>query len=163
MNTQPNPLNPSMVVSATDPNALPTKQKVVSPSCLPDRQLQVLRGVALGENTKSIAIALKVSPKTVEYHRMQLMVKLNLFSVPELIHYALATRLVAPMFNVTFTEVVKTEVTIDIGQPSTNEDWTAPLKRVVPLPKKKRVFVKKTRRWAGNPAMEKYASVFGTP
>jgi DNA-binding CsgD family transcriptional regulator len=161
MNTQSNPLDPSIVVSATNPNTPPAKQKLISPSCLTDRQLTILRGVALGETTKGIAFVLKISPKTVEYHRMLLMIKLNLFSVPELVHYALATKLVLSMFDVTFTEVVKTEVTVDIGEAKQN--WTAPLKRMVSVPKKKPVYVhykqKPSRR--GTPSLQKYANVFG--
>ena len=156
MNTQFNPLSPSMVVSTTNPNTPPTKQKLISPSCLSDRQLEILRGMALGETTKGIALALKISPKTVEYHRMLLMIKLNIFDVAVMVHYALATKLVSPMFDVTYTEVVKTEVTVDIGE--SKQNWTAPLKRVVPLPKKKAVFTHKKCKVNPN---SKYADVFG--
>jgi DNA-binding NarL/FixJ family response regulator len=40
---------------------------------LPGRQREILQHIAEGQNTKQIADILKLSPKTVEYHRMQLM------------------------------------------------------------------------------------------
>jgi DNA-binding NarL/FixJ family response regulator len=44
---------------------------------LTGRQRQVLQLIAEGQNTKQIAGILKVSPKTVEYHRLKLMDGLN--------------------------------------------------------------------------------------
>ena len=55
---------------------------------LSEREREVLQRIAEGENTKGIAGKLKVSPKTVEYHRMQLMRKLNIFDIPGLVRYA---------------------------------------------------------------------------
>lgn len=53
------------------------------------RELQVLRHLADGKNTKEIAFALGVSVKTVEVHRLSIMKKLNMFSIAELTKYAL--------------------------------------------------------------------------
>ena len=154
-----NPLDPSMVVSTTNPNTPPAKQKLISPSCFTDRQLDILRGMALGETTESIAIALKVSPKTVEYHRMQMMLKLHIFDTATLVHYALATKLILPMFNVTFTEVMRPEIIIDVEVGKENQNWTVPLKRVVPAPPRKPpVYMHKKRKVNPN---SKYAYVFG--
>src|SRR6266545_1621434 len=44
---------------------------------LSGRQREILQLIAEGQNTKQIAEFLKVSPKTVEYHRMKLMDFLN--------------------------------------------------------------------------------------
>ena len=45
--------------------------------------------------TKGIALVLKLSPKTVEYHRMQLMQRLNIFDVPGLVRFAVRAGLVS--------------------------------------------------------------------
>jgi len=61
---------------------------------LTSRQRVILRHIAEGQNTKQIAGILKVSPKTVEYHRMRLMAGLNLHDVPGLVRYALRVGLI---------------------------------------------------------------------
>jgi DNA-binding NarL/FixJ family response regulator len=52
------------------------------------REREVLQLLAEGNSTKSIAVSLKVSTKTIETHRQQIMEKLNLHSVAELTKYA---------------------------------------------------------------------------
>jgi DNA-binding NarL/FixJ family response regulator len=59
------------------------------------RQREVLQLIAEGQTTKAIAIILKLSAKTVEYHRMQLMRELNIFDIPGLVRFALRTGLVS--------------------------------------------------------------------
>jgi DNA-binding NarL/FixJ family response regulator len=59
------------------------------------RQREVLQLIAEGETTKGIALVLKLSPKTVEYHRMQLMQRLNIFDIPGLVRLAVRTGLVS--------------------------------------------------------------------
>jgi DNA-binding NarL/FixJ family response regulator len=56
---------------------------------LTDRQREVLQLIAEGQNTKEIGEILKVSPKTVEYHRMKLMDCLNVYDIPGLVRFAL--------------------------------------------------------------------------
>ena len=56
---------------------------------LTERQVEVLRGVARGMSNKEIARELEVSPKTVEFHRAQLMSRLDLHDVASLTRYAL--------------------------------------------------------------------------
>ena len=56
---------------------------------LTSRQREVLQLIAEGQNTKGIAEILKVSPKTVEYHRMKLMDCLNVHDIPGLVRFAL--------------------------------------------------------------------------
>jgi DNA-binding CsgD family transcriptional regulator len=58
------------------------------------RQREILLLIAEGQNTKQIAEILKVSPKTVEYHRMKLMNCLNVHDIPGLVRLALRTGLV---------------------------------------------------------------------
>jgi DNA-binding NarL/FixJ family response regulator len=62
---------------------------------LTERQRDILQLIAEGQTTKAIALILKVSPKTVEYHRMQLMTRLNIFDIPELIRFAVQEGLVS--------------------------------------------------------------------
>jgi DNA-binding CsgD family transcriptional regulator len=59
------------------------------------RQREILQLIAEGQNTKQIADILKVSPKTVDYHRMKLMAGLNLHDVPGLVRYALRVGLIS--------------------------------------------------------------------
>jgi DNA-binding CsgD family transcriptional regulator len=56
---------------------------------LTGRQREILQLIAEGQNTKQIAEILKVSPKTVEYHRMKLMDCLNIHDVPGLVRFAM--------------------------------------------------------------------------
>jgi DNA-binding NarL/FixJ family response regulator len=61
---------------------------------LTGRQREVLQLIAEGQNTKEIAEILKISPKTVEYHRMKLMTGLNVHDVPGLVRFALSVGLI---------------------------------------------------------------------
>jgi DNA-binding NarL/FixJ family response regulator len=62
---------------------------------LTDRQREILQLIAEGETTKGIALLLKISAKTVEYHRAQLMERLNIFDLAGLVRFALRTGVVA--------------------------------------------------------------------
>jgi DNA-binding NarL/FixJ family response regulator len=61
---------------------------------LTGRQREILQLIAEGQNTKGIAELLKVSPKTVEYHRMKLMDSLNVHDIPGLVRFALRVGLI---------------------------------------------------------------------
>jgi DNA-binding NarL/FixJ family response regulator len=56
---------------------------------LTERQREILQLIAEGQNTKQIADILKLSPKTVEYHRIKLMDSLSLHDIPALVRFAL--------------------------------------------------------------------------
>lgn len=62
---------------------------------LSSRQREILQLIAEGQTTKAIALILKVSPKTVEYHRAQLMQRLNIFDIPGLVRLAMRSGLVS--------------------------------------------------------------------
>ncbi len=64
------------------------------PNDLSDRELEVLRLIAQGENTKEIALSLKISPKTVDAHRRNLMDKLKLHTVADLTKYAIREKII---------------------------------------------------------------------
>ena len=61
---------------------------------LTDRQREILQLIAEGQTTKAIALILKVSPKTVEYHRAKLMERLNIFDIPGLVRFALQSGII---------------------------------------------------------------------
>jgi DNA-binding NarL/FixJ family response regulator len=63
---------------------------------LTGRQREILQLVVEGQNTKSIAELLKVSPKTVEYHRTKLMNCLNVHDLPGLVRFALRAGMISP-------------------------------------------------------------------
>lgn len=58
-------------------------------SVLTGREREVLQQIAEGKNTKEIAFAFNVSTKTVETQRLQIMKKLNIFSIAQLTKYAI--------------------------------------------------------------------------
>jgi len=62
---------------------------------LTSRQREILQLLAECQTTKAIAPILKLSEKTVEYHRAKLMARLNIFDIPGLVRFALRTGLVA--------------------------------------------------------------------
>jgi DNA-binding NarL/FixJ family response regulator len=60
------------------------------PEPLSPRQREVLQLVAEGHALKEIADILKISVKTVEYHKAQIMQQLDLHTTAELTKYAIA-------------------------------------------------------------------------
>jgi len=71
----------------TEPNKLS--------SSLTPRQREVLQLVAEGRSVKEIAVILKVSAKTVEFHKSALMERLDIHTTAELTRYAIGHGLVA--------------------------------------------------------------------
>jgi len=63
---------------------------------LTSRQREILELIAKSRNTKQIAETLKVSSKTVEYHRSKLMAALNVHDIPGLVRFALRVGLIQP-------------------------------------------------------------------
>jgi DNA-binding NarL/FixJ family response regulator len=66
------------------------------PAILSDREREVFRFLAHGENTKTIASLLQVSPKTIETHRQHITSKLGTNSVAAWVRYALRHNLTRP-------------------------------------------------------------------
>ena len=62
---------------------------------LTERQREILQLIAEGQTTKAIGLILKVSPKTVEYHRSKLMERLNIYDIPGLVRFALQNGLIS--------------------------------------------------------------------
>jgi len=61
---------------------------------LTPREQEILKHIAVGETNPEIAAALSLSVKTVEWHRTNLMSKLDLHTVADLVRYALQQGLV---------------------------------------------------------------------
>jgi DNA-binding NarL/FixJ family response regulator len=58
---------------------------------LTETEIEILKLVANGETTKSIAFIRSISTKTAEKHRERMMRKLDLHCIADLTHFALAT------------------------------------------------------------------------
>ena len=63
---------------------------------LTSRERELLRLIAEGKNSREAAEVLGISAKTADTHRANLMRKLQIHSVTELVRYALRNRIVAP-------------------------------------------------------------------
>jgi DNA-binding NarL/FixJ family response regulator len=63
-------------------------------SILTPREREVTQLLAEGKSNKEVAAALQISVKTVETHRANIMMKLNLHSITELVHYAIRNEIV---------------------------------------------------------------------
>src|SRR2546427_2406200 len=77
--------------------SFPAHQLTSQPSPLEQlssRQREILQLIAEGQTTKAIALILKISPKTVEYHRAKLMERLHIFDIPGLVRFALRAGLI---------------------------------------------------------------------
>jgi DNA-binding NarL/FixJ family response regulator len=61
---------------------------------LTPRQREILQLIVEGQNTKAIGEILKVSPKTIEYHRTKLMERLSLHDIPSLVRFAVRVGLI---------------------------------------------------------------------
>jgi DNA-binding NarL/FixJ family response regulator len=64
-----------------------TKSERIAPTLTP-REREVIQLVAEGESSKQVAARLGISPKTAETHRNNVMQKLNLHSMVELVLFA---------------------------------------------------------------------------
>ena len=60
------------------------------------REREVVQLLAEGKSNKEVAVRLGISVKTAEAHRGNIMRKLNLHSVAELVHYAVRNQIVQP-------------------------------------------------------------------
>lgn len=61
---------------------------------LTPRELEILQLMVNGSSTKEIAYDLSISPRTVEAHRQNMMVKLQIHDMPMLVRFAITHRLV---------------------------------------------------------------------
>ncbi len=67
-----------------EPRTLPKAKDILT-----ERQREVMHLVAEGKTVKAIAVILNISPKTVAFHKGEIMAQLNLHTTAELTKYAL--------------------------------------------------------------------------
>jgi DNA-binding NarL/FixJ family response regulator len=60
------------------------------------REREIIQLLAEGKSNKEVALALRLSPKTVEAHRANVMRKLHLRSTSDLVRYAIRNKIVQP-------------------------------------------------------------------
>jgi len=65
-------------------------------SSLTSRELEVIHLLAEGKSNKEVATTLGISTKTAEAHRINIMRKLDLHSIAEVVRYAIRNQLLAP-------------------------------------------------------------------
>jgi len=75
--------------------AAPVEENVVGKR-LTTREREIVQLIAEGRSSKEVGDALGISVKTAETHRANLMRKLELHSVSELVHYAIRNQIVEP-------------------------------------------------------------------
>jgi two-component system response regulator NreC len=61
----------------------------VAPEALTPRELEILQHIVSGKTNNQIAVAMSISVRTVKWHRANLMSKLDMHSVADLVRYAL--------------------------------------------------------------------------
>lgn len=82
---------------AAESLAVSLSSRTRNASCLgalSNRELQVLRGLAVGMTNREIAVSYGISVKTVDTHRSRLLKKLNLRNNAELVRFAVQNRLI---------------------------------------------------------------------
>lgn len=72
-------------------SAVPSAPRELTP-----REREVVQLIAEGNSSKEIADRLGISEKTTETHRANLMRKLNIHSVSEIVRYAIRNRMIEP-------------------------------------------------------------------
>ena len=69
---------------------------ITAAEALTPREREVLQLLAEGKSNKEVAVALEISPKTVETHRARIFAKLHLHSMNELVRYAIRNQVIEP-------------------------------------------------------------------
>lgn len=84
----------ALLKSSAEEIIIPQKQVSQSVNLLSSREIEVLKLIADGLSNAEIGAKLFISPKTVKAHRENLMKKLDLHNVVELVRYAIDNRLI---------------------------------------------------------------------
>jgi len=87
-------LYPSVTTTVLEQLRQPQEAFKEDDKVLTHREQEILCRVAHGETSRQIAVELDISVKTVEWHRANMMSKLNVHSVAELVRYAIQHGLV---------------------------------------------------------------------
>jgi DNA-binding NarL/FixJ family response regulator len=84
------------VPPAGSTSARPGSAESATPVSLTERQREIVELLAAGKTSKEVAMALGISVKTAETHRTNIMRRLNIHSVGELVRYAVREGIVEP-------------------------------------------------------------------
>ena len=71
-------------------------QRYLESSRLTVRELDVIRLLFVGKSRKQISNSLQISVRTVDTHRANIMRKLNLHSVTEVLHFVISNKILVP-------------------------------------------------------------------
>jgi DNA-binding NarL/FixJ family response regulator len=85
-----------MVLEGFRHGQLPAKPEVPAGDRLTSRERQIVQLLAEGKTSKEIATALDISTKTADTHRANLMRKLNLHSLADIVRYAIRNKMIEP-------------------------------------------------------------------
>ncbi len=88
-------LYPSAATAVVEEIRHPGEGNGSAPESITPRELEILKHIVSGETNSQIAAALSISIKTVEWHRANLMSKLDAHTVADLVRYALEHGLTA--------------------------------------------------------------------
>ncbi len=77
-------------------STLPARGDVATREPLSPRERQILQLLAEGRSSKEVAIALDITVKTAETHRSNIMRKLDLHCITDLVRYAIRNQIVQP-------------------------------------------------------------------
>ncbi len=88
-------LYPSAATAVVEEIRHPGESDSMAPESITPRELEILNHIVSGETNSQIAAALSISIKTVEWHRANLMSKLDAHTVADLVRYALEHGLTA--------------------------------------------------------------------
>lgn len=86
---------PYFSTRVSDPTAAPGETPRPSRRLTP-REREILQLLAEGKSNKEVASLLGISVNTAEAHRANIMIKLDLHSVTELVHYAIRNSIIKP-------------------------------------------------------------------
>jgi DNA-binding NarL/FixJ family response regulator len=89
-------LSPALALRLAPKNLASLTAPISPLEKLTSRQREILQLIAESRTTKEIAAELGVSAKTVEFHRAELMKRLNLHDIPALVRFAMQTGLAHP-------------------------------------------------------------------
>jgi DNA-binding CsgD family transcriptional regulator len=92
-------------------------------NCLTTREREIVQLLAEGKSSKDVAVALGISVKTAETHRANIMRKLELHSVSELVRYAIKN------------QIIEALTLCDPGSPRPNPADLRPLKQFTRRPR----------------------------
>jgi len=81
---------------APDWTALEAQRRI---AMLSPREQEILQLLVQGHSNKQIALLLKISPRTVEVHRANLMTKLGVYNLPSALRIALASGTMSPQIS----------------------------------------------------------------